>query len=204
MAEEKPAAPEEAPVDGAIIPSQIEPPPPPIPPDPPPPPPPSPVPCFLTTATVEAMGMADDSEPLQLARRLRDEHMGGDRDRKAVSLYYQVAPLIVARSTNDDWIRFWGAHMQPITRLIKHGEVTLAQDWYSYVTASLINQRALRYGDRAEVDAVYAYGLRGVGQKMLPYPLRYAVLKVAMRVELIHKAARLALRKRAVVSIINP
>ncbi|UAJ09707.1 hypothetical protein [Polymorphobacter megasporae] len=174
----------------------VPPPPPPYP-DPPPPPPPSPNPCFLTTAAVRAMGMADDSEPLQLARGLRDGHMDSLRDRQAVALYYQVAPLIVARSTDDQWVSFWQHHMKPITGLIKAGKYDLAQEWYTFVTASLINARALRYTDRAEVDAVYAYGLRGVGQKQLPYGVRFLVLKAAMRVELIHKQVRLAFRKRS-------
>ena len=171
-------------------------------PEPPPPPPPSPVPCFLTTATVEAMGMADDSEPLQLARLLRDQHMGGARDQQAVSLYYRVAPLIVERSTDADWRAFWKAHMMPITKLIALGEYRLAQEWYTYVTARLIAERALRYSDRGEVDAVYAYGLKGIGQTLLPYTARFLVLKVAMRIELVRKSARLALRKRSVAAIL--
>lgn len=170
---------------------------PPDPPEPPPPPPPSPTPgCFLTTAVVDAKGMADDSEPLQLARQLRDQHMTGDRDRQAVALYYQVAPLVVARTPRAEWDGFWDRHMAPITRLIRDGQVGLAKRRYAYASAQLIDQRALRYADRREVDAVYAYGLRGIAQRLLPYPVRYALVKVAMRIELARMALVLRLMAR--------
>jgi len=175
--------------------------PPAFPPDPPAPPAPG---CFLTSAVVGALGMADDSEPLAMARLLRDREMPGKRDGESVDLYYKVAPLIVARTSNEEWNTFWREHMKAITNLIKHGEYRLAQQWYTHATARLIDRRATRYADRAEVDAVYAYGLRGVGQSVLPYPVRYAVLKLALRVELARTGLRLALKKRAVSRLFEP
>ena len=178
----------------------------PSPPDPPPiepPSPPSPG-CFLTTAVVDAMGMADDSEPLTMVRALRDREMGSAREIESVALYYKVAPLIVARTSNEQWTEFWRDHMKPITNLIKHGQYEIAKDWYTYATARLIDERATRFGDVAEVDEVYAYGLRGFARSVLPYPVRYALLKFALRVEVARRGLRLAFRKRAVARIIRP
>ena len=180
-------------------------PPPPPPPEPPPPPPPSPVSpgCFLTTAVVHTMGMADDSEPLTMARYLRDQKMPGERDSKSVSLYYKVAPRIVERTTKEEWIKFWRDHMKPITNLIKHGKYEIAKEWYTYATAQMINNRATRFNDTAEVNAVYSYGLRGFAQSVLPYSVRYALLKVALRIELARLGIGLAVKKLAVSRIIG-
>lgn len=170
---------------------------PPTPPEPPPPPPPSPVGCFLTTAVVGAMGMDDNAEPLRLARYLRDHNMNGGRDRKSVELYYRIAPTIVARSTEDEWLLFWKQHMQQITDVIKQGHYDLAKKLYTLATARLIDQKATRYDDVGLVDAVYDYGLRGFAKKKLPYPLRYALLKAAFKVGLFYGSIRrrLAIRK---------
>ena len=154
--------------------------PPPPPPDPPPPPPPSPVGCFLTTAVVEAMRMDDASEPLQLARYLRDHKMTGGRDRKASSLLQDRATR--ARSTNDEWLAFWQRHMRQITVMIKLGEYDLAKKLYTLATARLIHQKATRFADVELVDAVYDYGLRGFAKDKLPYAVRYGLLKAAFAV----------------------
>lgn len=170
--------------------------------DPPKPPSGPPSPCFLTTAVVDAMGMTDDSEPLTMARYLRDEKMGGDRDSTSVDLYYKVAPLVVERTDQTEWESFWQHHMKPITNLIKHGEYDVAKDWYTYITAKLIDKKATRFDDETEVEAVYSYGLRGIGQSALPYGLRYGLLKVALRIEVMRRWLGLALKKRRVERII--
>lgn len=187
------------------IPQAINPPPPnppppifpdPPPPEPPPPPPPSPVPgCFLTTAVVEAMGMDDASEPLQLARYLRDHKMTGNRDGKSVQLYYRIAPTIVQRSTNDEWLLFWDQHMRKITSMIKLGEYELAKDLYTFATAQLINKKATRFADEELVEMVYDYGLHGFA-KQLPYAVRFALLKSAFVVGLCYQSIRLRLACR--------
>lgn len=170
---------------------------PPTPPEPPPPPPPSPVGCFLTTAVVGAMGLDDASEPLQMARYLRDHKMTDGRDRKSVELYYKIAPTIVQRSTNDEWLAFWQEHMRQITAMIKLGEYELAKKLYTLATAQLIHQKATRFADAELVDAVYDYGLRGFAKDTLPYPIRYGFLKAAFAVGLFYGSIRrhLALRK---------
>jgi hypothetical protein len=150
--------------------------------------------CFLTTATVDALGLPDDCEPLELARFLRDEKMTSPTEQHAVELYYAVAPTIVERSEADAWTRFWDDHMSEITDLIRTGEYELAKDMYTVATADLIQRKATRYADVDNVDAVYDYGLKGVGRRWLPYPVRFAVLKVALSAWL--PVQRLRLRAR--------
>lgn len=152
--------------------------------------------CFLTTAAVGALGLPDDCEPLELARHLRDEKMKSGKDRAAVALYNKIAPVIVARSTNDDWLAFWRNHMCKITALIKSGEYQLAKELYTYATASLIKKKAVNYSDNEMVDNVYEYGLHGVGQKWLPYPIRFGLLRAALFAGLSYQSVRLGLAKR--------
>lgn len=159
--------------------------------------------CFLTTATVEAQGLPDDCEPLQLARFLRDNKMNSDKDRGAVALYYDIAPAIVARCDKDEWTAFWRNHLRKITALIKLGQYDLAKDLYTFATASLVNRKITRYADVALVERVYAYGLGGVGQRVLPYWLRYGVLKTALHAGLAFQAVRLGLLKRRFAHVLE-
>ena len=161
--------------------------------------------CFLTTATVQTMGLPDDCEPLQLARLLRDEHMTSDSELAAVDLYYEVASTIVERSTESEWISFWKQHMRPITALTRAGEYDLAKRMYTVATARLINRKATRYADTDRVNSEsYAFGLKDVGRAWLPYPVRYGVLKAALGVWLPVKSLGLRierLRLRHIVSL---
>jgi hypothetical protein len=174
----------------------------PDPPDPPPPPPPSP--CFLTTAVTKALGLPDDSEPLELARHLRDDKMTGDADRATIELYYKIAPVIVARSTDAEWKEFWTRHMRKITLLIKQGEYDLAKDLYTFATASLINAKATRYTDVELVDEVYDYGLKGFAKTAIPYPVRFVMLKAAFAVGLAYQSVRLNRAKRKFADLLEP
>lgn len=159
--------------------------------------------CFLTTATVGALGLPDNCEPLELARFLRDEKMKSEKELAAVDLYYKVAPVIVARSTKDEWIAFWRDHMSRITALVKSGEHELAKDLYTYATACLVNKKASHYSDAELVDSVYEYGLKGIGKKWLPYPVRYALLKSALFAGLSYQSVRLGFAKRKFPQILD-
>lgn len=58
--------------------------------------------CFLTTACVEELGLPDDCMELQVLRGFRDGALrpsaGGD---KLVELYYELAPIVLARLPED-------------------------------------------------------------------------------------------------------
>lgn len=159
--------------------------------------------CFLTTATVNALGLPDDCEPLELARFLRDEKMTSSSDQAAVDLYYKVAPTIVDRSTEAEWVSFWDQHMRKITALIKEGEYELAKDMYTFATASLINQKATHYSDVEMVDDVYEFGLKDVGKSVLPYPVRFALLKTAFAAGLTYQRIRLGLAQKKHANILE-
>lgn len=54
--------------------------------------------CFLTTACVEFAGLPDNCKELQVMRHFRDTYVCNLSDGdKALSDYYQIAPLIVKR-----------------------------------------------------------------------------------------------------------
>lgn len=152
--------------------------------------------CFLTTATVTAQGLADNCEPLQLARFLRDEEMKSSKELSAVDLYYQIAPEIVSRCEGSEWDTLWRDHISKITTLVKIGEFDLAKDLYTFATASLVNKKITKFSDKEIVDRVYEYGLNGVGQKSLPYWARYGVLKVSLFIGLSYQSVRLGIAKR--------
>ena len=159
--------------------------------------------CFLTTATVGVLGLPDNSEPLQLARYLRDEKMHSKKDRSAVALYYKVGPAIVERSSNAEWLQFWENHMSRITTLIKAGEHQLAKELYTYATAQIIQNKATNYADKELVDSVYDYGLRGVGKQWMPYWMRFGLVKLSLPVFLAYESVRLGLKKRQFRNLLN-
>ncbi|MFC3153212.1 hypothetical protein ACFOEK_19390 [Litoribrevibacter euphylliae] len=159
--------------------------------------------CFLTTATVDALGLPDNCEPLELARQLRDEKMNSEKDQAAVALYYKVAPVIVERSTNEEWHAFWRDHMSKITALLKKGEHELAKELYTFATATLINQKAATYKDVELVNEVYDYGLKGIGKSWLPYSVRYALLKAAFFAGLSYQSVRLGFAKRKHAEVLD-
>lgn len=159
--------------------------------------------CFLTTATVEAQGLPDDCEPLELARYLRNHEMKSEKERAAVDLYYDIAPHIVARCNRDEWAVFWRDHLRHITTLMKMGEYALAKDLYTFATACLVHKKITRFADVEMVDKVYAYGLRGIGQERLPYWMRFGLLKAALFAGLSYQAIRLAFMKRQFASALE-
>lgn len=159
--------------------------------------------CFLTTATVEALGLPDDCEPLQLARYLRDNEMKSKKELSAVDLYYEIGPEIVSRCNNDEWTVFWRDHLRKITVLMKLGEYDLAKDLYTFATASLVNKKITHFSDIRLVDRVYQYGLNGIGQKWLPYWIRFGILKAALFVGLSYQSARLGFIKRKFARVLD-
>jgi hypothetical protein len=160
--------------------------------------------CFLTTATVKAQGFSDNCEPLELARFLRDDEMKSSKELSAVDLYYEIAPEIVSRCNDDEWNILWRDHISKITTLVKLGEYDLAKDLYTYATASLVNRKITKYSDVQIVDRVYEYGLKGIGQKLLPYWARFGILKTALFVGLSYQSIRLRLAKRKFATVLNP
>ena len=147
--------------------------------------------------------MADNSEPLMLARYIRDTQMTSGKERSAVQLYYKVAPMIVARSTDAEWHQFWAQYLRQITALIKMGEFDLAKELYKFATAELVHRKATAFRDVEMVNEVYSYGLGAFAKIRLPYALRFLILKIAFRVGLTYHSARLWLLKRRVNEKIN-
>lgn len=137
--------------------------------------------CFLTTATVYAMGKADNGEELTMARFLRDNKMTDGKGRAATELYYLVGPKIVERK--KDWKDFYASCVQPLTTMVKAGHHELAIKRYSLETAKLVDQYATRYEDKELVQAVYdyAFGKGSFDKSLLPYPVKYGKLKAALK-----------------------
>ena len=100
-------------------------------------------PCFLTTATCEAMGLPDDCEELTLLRRFRDEAMLRTNDgRRDVERYYSVAPSVVdAIDRRTDRMEFY--------RRLYQTRIRSAAD-------------AVRAGRFEEARAIYTEGMRAL------------------------------------------
>jgi hypothetical protein len=154
-------------------------------------------PCFLTTATVKAMGKADDGEELAAARFLRDHKMNDGKGRAATELYYLVGPTIIERK--KDWKDFYTSTVQPLTAMVKAGHHELAIKRYSLETAKLVDQHATRYEDKALVQAVYdyAFGKGSFNDSILPYPAKYAKLKSALKAGVVFAEDKLARQEAA-------
>jgi len=142
--------------------------------------------CFLTTATVMAMGLPDDCEELALARMVRDTQMNSDKDRAAVQLYYKVAPLIVER--NAEWTNFYADVLVPITKLIKEERYAEAINLYKYATVKLIDSHATRYSDRYIVETIFDLVSKN---KHVPYFAKYACVKAYFMLKLSSAKAKI-------------
>lgn len=159
--------------------------------------------CFLTTAVVKSLGMPDNSEPLMLARYLRDTKMTSAKEHSAVALYYKVAPRIVERSTDSEWHEFWARHLRQITALIKLEQYDLAKDLYTFATADLIDRKVTTFKDVDLVNDVYNFGFGTFSKIKLPYAVRFLILKLAFRCGLTYQSLRLRLLKRKFDDQIN-
>ena len=153
--------------------------------------------CFLTTATVKAMGKADNGEELTAARFLRDNRMGDSKGRAATELYYLVGPTIIERKT--DWKDFYTSTVRPLTAMVKAGHHELAIKRYSLETAKLVDQHASRYEDKELIQAVYdyAFGKGSFKNSILPYPAKYAKLKSALKAGIVFAEDKLARQEAA-------
>jgi hypothetical protein len=135
--------------------------------------------CFLTTATVQAMGLPDDCEELTLARMVRDTHMTGAKDQAAVQMYYKVAPLIVERNT--EWTEFYNDVLVPITELVKEERHAEAIKLYKYATVKLMNEHVTNYSDREVIEAVFDLVSTN---KHIPYFAKFACVKTYFMLKL--------------------
>lgn len=100
--------------------------------------------CYLTTATVLSMGLADDSWELQRLRRFRDEVLMGKESGEAlVREYYEVAPRIVSEiSARKDsrllWVAAYWLGILPTCFLAEARLDRAAVFWYRSMTACLL------------------------------------------------------------------
>lgn len=99
--------------------------------------------CFLTTATVGAIGLEDDCWELQTLRRFRDNVLkptSGGRD--LVQTYYEIAPDIVENinarpDANAIWRRTWGFGILPAAIAARIGLNRVAKAMYFNMTKKL-------------------------------------------------------------------
>ena len=138
--------------------------------------------CFLTTATVQYMGLADDCEELHLARYLRDAHMTSSRDTEAKEMYYIIGPVVAERKT--EWNDFYTDTVKPLTALIKLGQYEQAKKLYKFAALKLIDNYATRYDDREFVERIYKNVTSTKGEKV-PYAVKYAAVKAFLKYKIV-------------------
>ena len=99
--------------------------------------------CYLTSACVEARGLADDCRELTVLRRFRDGWLsrqeGGAAD---IQEYYRTAPAIVAAIHRREdapaiWERLYQELVAPCVRLIDGGDLEGAYRTYKAYTLHL-------------------------------------------------------------------
>lgn len=99
--------------------------------------------CYLTSACVEAMGMADDCRELTVLRRFRDEWLAKQPEGKQeIDEYYKTAPAIVAKihAQEDCGVLLKKLYEQlvlPCVRYIEGGKYESAYTLYKKVTRKL-------------------------------------------------------------------
>ena len=92
--------------------------------------------CYITTATVEHLGLADDCEELNILRKYRDKLVEEDPEFKKVVLeYYKIAPIIVEKisnSSNKNEIldSIYSEMVVPVIGLLKQGKINEAKECY--------------------------------------------------------------------------
>ena len=92
--------------------------------------------CFLTSACVEAEGLADDCYELTVLRKFRDEYLAGLECGKCeIAHYYRVAPTIVARiksktNANAVFHSIFEELVAPCVKLIEEGNYDTAHMRY--------------------------------------------------------------------------
>ncbi|KXT70142.1 hypothetical protein SGODD07_01612 [Streptococcus gordonii] len=99
--------------------------------------------CYLTTATVDFMGLADDCEELTILRKFRDTYLQlSIQGKKDIEHYYSVAPKIVAainhsESKNKILNDLYNNLILGCIKLIKSGNLDGAYKKYKDYTLTL-------------------------------------------------------------------
>lgn len=99
--------------------------------------------CYLTTATVDYLGLADDCDQLTVLRRFRDTYLVSfEEGRKDIEAYYRIAPKIVARiaasPNKEDYLEKINAKLiQPCVAMIEKKQYHEAYDLYKTFTLKL-------------------------------------------------------------------
>jgi hypothetical protein len=102
--------------------------------------------CFITTATLSAIGKSDDCPELSTLRAFRDNWLAKQENGKnLISDYYHYAPEIVkAIDSRQDYQEIysllWEQCIQPCLRLIKDGRNEEAKAVYSKTVIELKNR----------------------------------------------------------------
>lgn len=101
--------------------------------------------CFLTTATVEHMGEADDGETLTTLRQFRDTYMSTPEFKPQIKWYYDNAPKIVeAINAREDaaeiYKTMYDVFIIPSGEMIKKGQNKLAHHLYTSLVEYCINR----------------------------------------------------------------
>ena len=99
--------------------------------------------CYLTSACVEARGMADDCYQLQTLRAFRDGYLRGvDGGEKEIAEYYLIAPAVVENIKKRDdstsiFEKVYTELVAPCVELIEQGNNEEAHKLYKDYTIKL-------------------------------------------------------------------
>lgn len=96
--------------------------------------------CFITTATAQQFGWADDCRVLGVLRWFRDHVMAARPDWKAdIATYYRIAPRIVAAARDDAALyqKLWEKSLRRAVAAIVCGKHQRAYDIYRNMVAEL-------------------------------------------------------------------
>lgn len=106
--------------------------------------------CFVTTACVEQLGLADDCHELELLRHFRDSFLLSTKDGKeAVTQYYDIAPRIVdaihrSKNSGEELEYVFNAWIKPSVILVENGHYSEALDHYkqgiAYLASKYLNE----------------------------------------------------------------
>ena len=102
--------------------------------------------CFITTACVEQMGLADDCHELQILRQYRDKLIRKDESfRGKVLEYYRKAPLIIREieaSSNSDAVysSLYNEMICPCVKMLEEGKTEEAKALYLNYYEKLADQ----------------------------------------------------------------
>jgi len=135
--------------------------------------------CYLTTAAVKTLGLADDCYELEMARKIRDESMANSnntKDKIALEIYDLIGPVLANK--NIDWKKFREEVMSPVAKLVEQGEIRNAKKIYSYETLKLMSLH-LDEDDKECIEKVF--DLLFTNLKFLPWKLKYISLKTYLK-----------------------